>query len=93
MSKINTDKINHGLLSAPALEQTTSIKCEKCGCEVFMPAYLLRKVSKLLIGAQSDGIVPINVFSCVKCKHINSEFIPSEIEGPKDEVPKSDIIM
>ena len=76
-------------VAAPSLKQTIAVKCEECGGEIFMPAYMLRKVSKLLIGAKNDGIIPIDTFVCAKCGHVNSEFIPEplkkEAEEPKEE--------
>jgi len=69
------------------LSQTTPIKCEKCGCEVFFPAYVLRHVSKLLIGASEDGVIPLNTFACAKCGHVNPEFLPEGLDSPKEESP------
>ena len=68
------------------LSQTTPVKCEKCGCEVFYPAYALRRVSKLLIGASEDGILPLSTFACAKCGHVNPEFLPPELDK-KEESP------
>jgi len=45
---------------------------------------MLRKVSKFLVAAATDKdqIIPVPVFHCVKCGHVNSEFTP---EGAKSE--------
>ena len=72
-------------LGGPSLKETTGIECENCGCEVFVPTYILRKISKLLIGAQTDGIIPVNTFSCAKCGHVNKEFIPQELLDTTEE--------
>lgn len=86
-------------INGPSLSQTTSVKCEKCGNEVFYPAYMLRRVSRLLIGAQEDGIIPINTFACASCGHTNAEFIPPQLrednkekENPTEEQKSSIII-
>lgn len=81
-------------MNGPSLNQTTPIKCENCGNEIFIPAYILRRVSKILIASQDDGIIPINTFACAKCGHTNKEFLPEELEAetPKEE-PKSNIIL
>lgn len=63
----------------PSLDQTEPVKCAKCGCGVFVPAYVMRKVSRLLIGAQQDGVMPIDTFACAKCGHVNIEFLPPEL--------------
>ena len=75
-------------ISANPIPQTTAIVCEKCKHNVFVPAYFLRKVSRLLIGAQEDGIVPVNTFACAKCGHVNEEFIPRGIEEETPEEKK-----
>jgi len=59
-------------------DKTTPVECEECKGQIFVPAFLLRKVSKLLIGAPEDAIIPIDVFACAKCGHINKEFLPKE---------------
>ena len=69
----------------PTLDETVPVKCEKCGCEVFTPSYLLRKVSRLLVGAKEDAIIPIDTFSCVKCGHVNKEFLPVELQKKETE--------
>jgi hypothetical protein len=60
------------------LKDSTGIKCEKCGCQVFKEGYLMRKISKLLIGSSSDVMVPYPVFTCRDCGHINEEQKPKE---------------
>lgn len=80
------------------ISQTTPIVCEECGHAIFTPVYFLRKVNKLLIGAQEDGIMPMQfAFACAKCGHINNEFKPEGLEDDaeekKDEEKKSDLII
>ena len=63
-----------------SLDKTTPVSCEECGNNVFVEGLLLRKVSKFLTSQAQDGIVPIPVFSCSKCQHVNEEFIPAEMK-------------
>jgi DNA-directed RNA polymerase subunit RPC12/RpoP len=65
------------------LKDSTGIKCENCGSQVFKEGYLLRKISKLLTGESNDIIQPIPVFTCSDCGHINSDFKPKDF--PIDE--------
>lgn len=64
----------------PSIKDSTPIVCDECGNDKFTEVVLLRRLSKLLIGSQKDLIVPINVFACSKCGHINKEFIPEGLE-------------
>ena len=56
------------------MSQTTPIKCEKCENQTFKQTLLLRKVSALVSPNGQEQYVPIAVFACEKCGHVNSEF-------------------
>ena len=59
-----------------SLDKTKEITCEKCGNNVFQEGVLLRKASRLLTGTAQDALIPIPVFACSKCNHVNDEFLP-----------------
>ena len=61
-----------------ALKDTTGIQCEECGHEVFREGVLLRKVSRFVTGTSQDALMPIPVFSCSKCGHVNKDFMPKD---------------
>jgi hypothetical protein len=58
--------------------QTDSIVCEKCESEVFQPAFLLRKVSALVSPTGKETIVPMQLFACISCGHVNKDMYPIE---------------
>ena len=60
------------------MDQTNPIKCDECESEVFRPAFLLRKVSPLVSPSGKEAVIPIQVFACNSCGHINEEFMPIE---------------
>jgi DNA-directed RNA polymerase subunit RPC12/RpoP len=68
-----------------SLDKTTSIFCEECGYQVFKEGVILRKASKFLTGTSQDAIVPIPVFACSKCGHVNEEFLPSLLKSTDNE--------
>ncbi len=68
------------------ITQTTAEKCENCNGEAFRDALLLRKVSALLTETGKEGYLPIQVFACVKCGHVNSNFIPNELKVAKSSI-------
>ena len=80
------------LSATEAMSQTTPIVCEKCGNDVFTEGLMLRKVSRILMGYTKDGVLPIPVFTCTKCGHVNKEFLPKGIDRP-EEKPDSGIIV
>jgi hypothetical protein len=65
------------------ITQTKAEICENCNGEAFRDALLLRKVSALLTDTGKEGYLPIQVFACVKCGHVNSNFIPAELRALK----------
>lgn len=66
-----------------SLDKTTPVTCESCEGQAFQEALMLRKVSKFLTGDTQDGILPIQIFVCAKCGHINKEFYPKELNDTK----------
>lgn len=81
------------LTATEMLSNTTPIVCEECGNQVFTEGTMLRRVSRILLGEAKDGILPIPVFTCSKCGHVNKEFLPKGISEDKPEEPKSDLIV
>lgn len=60
------------------LDQTQAVYCNNCEYDVFNQGIFLRKAPRLLTGSPVDSYIPIPVFYCVKCKHVNNEFLPKE---------------
>ena len=58
--------------------QTTAETCESCGNDTFTQVFQIRKLSALLSPAGKESIIPMQVFSCAKCGHINQSFQPKE---------------
>lgn len=54
-----------------------SVKCEKCESERFQQAFIIKKLSALTSPNGREGMIPITTFACIKCGHINKEFLPS----------------
>ena len=56
------------------ISKTTPIKCEKCENQTFKQTLLLRKLSALVSPNGQETIVPMAVFACEKCGHVNKDF-------------------
>ena len=59
--------------------KTTEIKCDACGGSTFKQTLLLRKMSALVAPGGQETIIPMQVFACEKCGHVNKEF--SDVSG------------
>ena len=68
------------------INQTTPIECDKCKGQLFKEVMLIRKVSRFITNAPQDTMVPIPVFSCHKCNHVNDEFLPPMLRSDYIEV-------
>ena len=58
--------------------QTTAEVCEECGNDTFIQTYQMRKLSALLSPTGQEAMIPIQLFTCAKCGHINKGFLPKE---------------
>jgi rubrerythrin len=60
------------------LSQTSEEVCESCENTTFTQVYKMRKLSALLSPMGQESMIPIQVFACAKCGHINKGFLPKE---------------
>lgn len=67
------------------LNETLPIICNDCGHEFFTQALMIRKVSGILTGTGQPSYIPIPVFKCSKCGHVNEEFLPKESRRLNEE--------
>jgi len=68
-----------------SLDKTTEITCDECGNNAFQEVVLLRKASRFITGTSQDAMIPISVFACSKCRHINEEFLPTQLRNNQTE--------
>ena len=54
--------------------KTSQIQCEACDGSTFKQTLLLRKMSALASPSGQETIIPMQVFACEKCGHVNEEF-------------------
>ena len=63
------------------INQTTEVICEKCGGKIFEQGLVIRKASGILTGQSKPSYIPIPIFKCAGCGHVNSEFQPKEVQS------------
>jgi uncharacterized Zn finger protein len=63
-----------------SIDQTSAVECEKCSHTFFQEALHIRKASGLLTGTGQTTYMPIPVFACKACGHVNTEFLPKELK-------------
>jgi len=67
------------------LDKTSAVSCDECSHEVFQEGVMLRKASRFITGTAQDAIIPIQVFTCTKCGHVNEEFLPTQLRNKSEE--------
>ena len=65
------------------IKQTTPVACDNCKSQAFQEAMILRNVSAILSPSGKAGILPLPVFACIACGHINSQFLPPDLRENK----------
>lgn len=68
--------MEQGGLTQKMVSDAPEVICEECENNKFVERLTFRKVSKLMIGSDKDQVVPIPVFCCTACGHVNEEFQP-----------------
>ena len=62
------------------ISQTTPVKCDNCENQTFKNTLIIRKLSALVSPNGQEQYIPVAVFACEKCGHVNSEFVDMETE-------------
>ena len=57
------------------LNNVNNIKCEECDNETFVPAFIIKQISALMSPTGQETMVPIQLFKCSKCGHVNEKFL------------------
>ena len=58
------------------LSNSVEYVCESCSHDTFETAFKLRKIPAIASPSGEEMLVPIQVFACKECGHINKEFLP-----------------
>lgn len=61
-------------LTQTQIENAKNVACEKCNSEVLKQVYVIKVISALLTGNSKDTYVPVPIFACNSCNHINDIF-------------------
>ena len=57
------------------LNNVDNIKCEECENETFVSAFVIKQISALMSPTGQETMVPIQLFKCSNCGHINKKFL------------------
>jgi len=57
------------------LNNVNNVTCDMCDSVTFTPVFIIKHVSALMSPNGKEALVPIQVFKCSKCDHINEKFL------------------
>lgn len=60
------------------MSQTTEVKCDNCSGDKFEQVIKMRRLSAILSPTGKEALIPVPVFACKNCGHVNEEFLPQE---------------
>jgi|TARA_R100000084_G_scaffold107413_2_gene67345 uncharacterized Zn finger protein len=76
---MDNDELKKGFsdrLKGLKLKDLDGVECEQCGNPTFVQVHLLRKISAVLSPNGKGGFLPVPIFQCAACGHINEELMP-----------------
>jgi predicted nucleic acid-binding Zn ribbon protein len=59
-----------------ALKDTTDLTCEQCDNKLFVQLMMFKKLSAVLSPTGEESLIPVQVFACNSCGHVNEQFVP-----------------
>jgi hypothetical protein len=63
------------------LTHAKTLECDECGCKGFKQTMMLKKLSALISPNGQEALIPVMVFACEACSHINKEFEEAEVKA------------
>jgi uncharacterized Zn finger protein len=60
----------------PDFEKASDVVCEDCGKTKFVVRYFIKRFSPLVSPTGDEMLIPLQVFACASCGHVNDEFLP-----------------
>jgi len=62
---------------AKLIRTAEDVICDDCGASNFINIYKIRKISGLMSGSGRDMVIPVPVYACANCGHVNEKFLKS----------------
>jgi len=88
--QLTGDQLNNANEKAKAkafmkvLKDASDLCCEKCQGLNFIEVVRLKKISGLVTGTGKDALVPLRIYACADCGHVNSIFL-TMLETPLEK--------
>ena len=57
------------------LNNVDNFTCEECAGDTFSPSFVIKQLSALMSPSGKETLIPLQIFKCDKCGHINELFL------------------
>jgi len=57
------------------------IVCDECKGQCFEPTFLFKKLSAILSPNGQETMIPLQIYRCADCGHINNVFLPKSAQA------------
>ena len=74
--KRKTPKAQKNMNMNVDLSQCEDVNCNACGNPTFRQVVMFKKLSAVYSPTGKATMIPLQVFECSECGHVNDEFIP-----------------
>ena len=58
------------------MNDASDLTCDKCDHKLFVQLMMFKTISAVMSPTGEESLVPIQVFACNSCSHVNDQFIP-----------------
>jgi|TARA_R100000008_G_scaffold78872_1_gene60147 hypothetical protein len=72
---MNSAQQNMDLASSVDLSKATTVECEACSNKTFKQTLIIKRLSAIVSPTGQEVIVPIAVFACERCDHVNQDLV------------------
>ena len=57
------------------LKNVKNLECDECQSQTFEPAFMIKHISALMSPNGQETLMPVQLFKCTECGHINEKFL------------------
>ena len=61
------------------LTKAETMKCKKCNNAIFIPSFILKRLSPLVSPTGKEAVIPVQVYSCGNCGEVIKSLISDDI--------------
>lgn len=61
------------------LTKAETMKCKKCDNAIFIPSFILKRLSPLVSPTGKEAVIPVQVYSCGNCGEVVKSLISDDI--------------